>query len=285
MSFGGVSSGVNAPVQRSTRSSDTQVLIRTLERLTGLRPGESRIGRLTAFAHARASAQEQSVQDYLRSLSRRTMADDRDEFIALATNRETSFFRGTRQLQLVGDHVLDPLLAVGAPGPVRIWSAACASGEEVLTLGMMVRELIDRPAERGPRPAFQLLGTDICRRAIETAQNGRYPMIAESRLGRSRAERFFDSDDGALVVRPDELPNISFAIHNLLDAPRFGQFDVVVLRNLFFYLSDSAAVRVIDNIEAALKPGGVLVLGANDGMVLGSRFEPIGAHCYRWSAR
>ncbi|MBT8240236.1 MAG: hypothetical protein KJN63_03315, partial [Acidimicrobiia bacterium] len=131
-------------------------------------------------------------------------------------------------------------------------------------------------------PPVLIVGSDICKQTISTAEKMRFPLDAEAQLGRRRTDQYFALDRSALVADKAAMPRIEFHPHNLIEPSRFGRFDVIVARNVFFYMSRRGRDLALQNLRLALRPGGVAVFGANDGISDPAGFEPIAAHCYRW---
>ena len=250
-----------------------------VERELGLDLSGRRLDLLVRWLRRRADSLAVTPDRLLSGLFAGDFSDDLVHAIALMTNQETSFFRGERQLGLVDDEVLGPLVADAALRRIRLWSAACSTGEEALTLGMMVS---DKVGPMGPGVArFEIIGSDICERTLTSARERRYSLLAESQIGQERADRYFRVEGTALVANRDLFPPISYWAHNLICPNPFGQFDLILARNVFFYLGVKARAEAVDNVVRALKPGGVVVFGAHDGVRVPDRLDPIGAHCYR----
>jgi chemotaxis protein methyltransferase CheR len=141
------------------------------------------------------------------------------------------------------------------PGPLRLWCAGCASGEEPYSLSVALLE-----AGRGGR-GDRLLATDLSLRALARAQAGLYRARALRRLPRELAGRWFQaSDHGARVDAAVAAP-VTFQRHNLLDPPPPGPFDAVLCRNVLIYFEPEVAARVLRGLAGALAPGGWLLLG------------------------
>ncbi|MFW2381238.1 MAG: CheR family methyltransferase [Acidimicrobiales bacterium] len=254
----------------------------SIEQQTGLELGRKRLDLLVGWLNRRAETLAMRPQELFQGLFDAEYHNELATVIALITNKETSFFRGERQLRLLDSSVLRPLLEGDTSRPIRLWSAACSTGEEALTLGMIINDHIGKGCTPGvDHPPVEIVGSDICVQTLRTASRMRYSAMAETRLGRRRTDRYFNLDGSALVAERSELPLTVFHSHNLIRPSRLGPFDVIVVRNVFFYMSTRARTLALKNLEHALVPGGVVVFGANDGINVPAGFEPIGAHCYR----
>jgi chemotaxis protein methyltransferase CheR len=214
----------------------------------------------------------------------------RRELIALVedlTNHETYFFRDTPQLDILEKHVLPELvqrkLKTGEK-TIRIWSAACATGEEPWTLTLMVLQAllnagVAREVRAGdvwlpPEWRLEVLGTDISRQAIRVAQAAAYrtEALASFRQFPASYLRFFDDVPAAgpgqpawRHVRESLHRHVRFDLFNLVstDPPRRQQ-DLVLCRNVLIYIDTQVHDRVQRMLASALQPGGHLMLGVVD---------------------
>lgn len=187
------------------------------------------------------------------------------EFSALVDSlvvNETYFFREAEQLRAVLDEAIIPI--VRAQGSARIWSAACSTGEEPLTIAMML-------AERGILERVEVVATDISERALARARSG----VFGARSFRSNsppggAERWLTLQDGRPVVDDAIRQRVRFSKLNLLDAAairELGVFDVIVCRNVLIYFSDETIRRLVGSFYEALRPGGALLVGTSESLL------------------
>jgi chemotaxis protein methyltransferase CheR len=182
---------------------------------------------------------------------------------ALVVN-ETYFFRELPALELVTKSFVPELLARGLRP--RIWCAACATGEEPLTLAMLLDEadLLD---------SVTLVASDISERALAHAKEGRYVRRSLRALPAQASARWFVPSDGGLRVVPKIAAAVEWRRVNLVSAEEvagLGQFDVVLCRNVLIYFSDPTVEAVIATLARALPPGGLLLVGASESLL---RFE------------
>ena len=179
------------------------------------------------------------------------------------TVKETSFFRDRRQLDAIAWHLLLERARAGGSGTVRVWSAACATGQEAYTLAMLASEAF----APGPAPV-RILGTDIAPSALATAASGRYGAQRLRGIGQHERRRYFAEDGDEVVVSQRLRDLVEFAPHNLardpIPPPHTGPFDLIVCRNVLIYFDGETVERVIDSLEGALQPEGMLVLGSAD---------------------
>jgi chemotaxis protein methyltransferase CheR len=192
-----------------------------------------------------------------------------DALIEALTVHETYFFREHEQLRALVDGVLAPRLRAGQR--VRVWSAACSTGEEPLTIAMML-------AERGLWPdkpgvgSVELVASDISQRVLERAQRGEFTRRSLRALPPGVDGRFLDvSPDGErATVRPELREAVRWQRVNLVEAAQveaLGTFDVILCRNVMIYFSDETARRVVETLTRALRPGGHLLVGTSESLL------------------
>lgn len=201
-----------------------------------------------------------SVEEFVRAVR------DRDEerlvwaLVEAMSPAEGSFFRHPETFELIAEKVL-PALARGREGqPLRIWAAACGTGQEVYSLAMLLAE---QPAVG---QGVELIGSDLCERRLEKAQSGLYSQFEVQRgLSAHRLVRHFENAEEGFTLSPRIRGTVRWRRANLVDdLSRFGRFDLVLCRSYMPALTDAARQRVLANLTAALAPGGVLALGPSE---------------------
>lgn len=212
---------------------------------------------------ARAAEQGyESLLDYYYYL--RYDAGGPDELTALIETLvvgETYFFRELGPLQAIVTEELVPLVSQGRRP--RVWCAACATGEEPLTLAMLL-------ASRGLLEEVEIVASDINGAALERARSGVHSKRALRQELPAFADRWLRSTAGGLEVQPRLRQSISWRRINLLDdaaIAALGTFDVVLCRNVLIYFNDETARGVIDRLTARLAPGGVLLVGISESLL------------------
>jgi chemotaxis protein methyltransferase CheR len=185
-----------------------------------------------------------------------------DALIDALLVHETYFFREFPPLQLVVDGFLAPLVAAG--GRPRVWCAACATGEEPLTLAMLL-------AERGLLDRVELVASDVGARALARAESGDFSKRAlRAPPPNFPWERRLRVEEGRVVVDRLIRAAVSWKRVNLFDGPaiaELGQFDVVLCRNVLIYFNDTNAQRVLKHLHDALVNGGVLLIGVSESLL------------------
>ena len=177
-------------------------------------------------------------------------------------NTETSFFRDRAPFQQFREEIL-PELALSRDGaPIRIWSAACATGQEPYSLAMIV----DDEASKYPGLKIELFGSDLSERCLEKAQSGLYTQFEVQRgLPIRLLVRHFEKDDETWRLSPRIRQSVRWRRVNLLaDLTGLGQFDVIFCRNVISGFDRDVARRVLDQLAAALPEDGRLILGIEE---------------------
>ena len=183
-----------------------------------------------------------------------------DRLIDEVTVQESSFLRDAGQFEAISWH----RLRANAGGTIRVWSAGCAAGEEAYTLALLAAEAFG--AKAAP---VDVLGTDISRAALAAADAGRYRQRAVRALSASARRRYLEQEpDGTSVVGDRLRALVRFQRHNLargpVPPPGEAAFDLIVCRNVLIYFAMPVVERVSRMLERAMRPGGVLLLGAAD---------------------
>jgi chemotaxis protein methyltransferase CheR len=194
---------------------------------------------------------------------------------AITTN-ETSFFRDTSPFDLLRHKIIPDLIdrrtRTGRSG-IRIWSAACSTGQELYSIAILLKELLGDPDRYG----VSLTGTDISDAAVAQASRGRFTKMEISRgLTDAQRTRYFLPADGGHWRICDELRAMAcFKTFNLMsDFSPLGRFDVIFCRNVAIYFADRDRVSLFGRMERALDVDGCLIIGAMESLNgISARFE------------
>jgi chemotaxis protein methyltransferase CheR len=177
--------------------------------------------------------------------------------------QETYLFREVDQLRALVSRFVAPRASRGQR--VRVWSAGCATGEEPVSVAMLL-------AERGLLDAVEIVATDISYRALEKARAGRFARRSLRALGPGlNYPGYLETcGEGAVKASPALVSRITWSRLNLLDTSAIaalGRFDVILCRNVLIYFSDTTTTAVVDRLAAALVPGGVLVVSVTESLL------------------
>ena len=172
----------------------------------------------------------------------------------------TSFFRDRLAWKALHLEVTRKLVVEASATPIRVWTAACATGEEAYSVAMMLRHELDMA---GSKREIQVFATDVNDRALERAREGAYPASISADLPPDYLRSYFTiSEDGlSATVNKDIRQAVIFAKQDLLADPPFSRLDLIICRNLLIYLEPEAQEKCISLFHYALRPGGYLFLG------------------------
>jgi chemotaxis protein methyltransferase CheR len=187
------------------------------------------------------------------------------EFAALVNSvvvNETFFFRELAQLQvLVSEHIAPQVAAGNTP---RVWSAACSTGEEPLTLAMLL-------ADQGLLERVEIVASDISESALARAQSGQHSRRSLRQVPLPHvAARWLEVHENRISTKPSLRQAVQWKRVNLLDEAAIsalGAFDFVLCRNVLIYFKDLTAVRVVKSLVHQLRPHGLLLVGISESLM------------------
>lgn len=185
---------------------------------------------------------------------------------AMTTN-ETLWFRDNHPFRILSEKLLPELAERGPNRGVRIWSAACSTGQEPYSIGMVIDEF--RRMKPGKLSSdIRITATDISKSVLEVARRGEYEMLAIGRgLSPERQKNFFTtSANGSWQIKPSIKAMVDFRELNLLERYMLGKFDLVFCRNVLIYFSAELKRDILTRIHGTLNPGGYLILGASESL-------------------
>lgn len=227
-----------------------------------------------------------SFEELLERLQGRHAPRLHDAIIEAITTKETSFFRDPAFFQALQRVVLPECIAnlrrrAGQRHRIRIWAAACATGQEAYSVAMLIRDLVAADPAIGVRDSdFTILATDISADALVVAKAGRY---TRNEVGRGVSEgllaRHFRRDGHAWLVSEPVRRLVQFQKFDLLASPaKLGAFDVILCRNVLIYFDEQTRRRVCQSLHGVLHPGGWFALGAAESLFgIEDRFETVKA--------
>ena len=240
-------------------------IARLLEQRTGQQIAANRAWRLeTTLQPLLRELGHSSVEPLAASLRAAPHGALADRVVDALLNQETSFFRDAAMLDQLADAAVAMQDEEGRRR-LRLWSAGCSTGQEVLSLAMLLRERGLGEPDRFP----EIVATDVSTGAIARARRGRFTQFEIQRgLSVRRMIEWFEPDGDDWVARRDLYRNTLFRQQNLaIDLPPGGCFDIVLCRNVLLYFSPEMRRRVFDRIACAVRPGGLLVLGAGETVI------------------
>lgn len=188
------------------------------------------------------------------------------ECVEAMINNETCFFRDQANFALLTGPVLDSIREHrAAEKRIRIWSAACSTGQEPYSLAMAFAQ----NSAKWQGWNVQIIATDISNSALAQAKSGRYSQFEIQRgLPVMLMLKHFTQDRDAWTAREELRRAVTFFEHNMLKSPRhLGMFDIILCRNMLMYLGDDKRTEIFDSLGSALAPDGILMLGAAETVI------------------
>jgi chemotaxis protein methyltransferase CheR len=198
---------------------------------------------------------------------------------AISTN-ETLFFRDTGPFEVLQHKILPDLIDKRTeessglfPTTIRIWSAACSTGQEVYSIAMVLKELLPDLKKYN----IKLLGTDISDSAIGQASYGAYNKFEIERgLSKQKLQKYFNPNGGNWKISDEIRAMVTFGKRNLLKPfVGLGKIDIIFCRNVAIYFNLEGKIKLFENIASVLEPDGFLIIGSTESLTgICPIFEP-----------
>lgn len=217
--------------------------------------------------------------DLVAKLKGYSSASLKEEVIDAMTTNETLWFRDLHPFRILQEQLFPEFVERGSAGPMRIWSAACSTGQEPYSIAIAAEEY--KQANPGKLVSgVRLTATDISTSVLATAKRGEYEMLA---LGRGMSDdrlkkHFSENSDKSWEISSKLKMLVDFKTLNLLDnySKLGASFDIVFCRNVLIYFSSELKLDILSRIHQVLNPGGYLILGASESLNgLGDKYEMI----------
>ncbi len=216
---------------------------------------------------------QRTFADYAALLDRE--AYEYDVLLDTLTINVTKFFRNIETWNAVEEQVLPHLFATRGQ-PIRVWSAGSASGEEAYTASILIREWAERNGKTGDLSRLHIVGTDIDRKSLETAQRGEYPDLSLQETPPHVQERWF-TPGPPFRIRPEAQRNVSFIRRDMISEPGLTEQSLIFCRNVVIYFDREIQERLFKGFYDSLVPGGFLVMGKVETLIGPARtlFRPV----------
>lgn len=195
----------------------------------------------------------------------------------MVTTNETSFFRNPPQLDAFRIIVQKNFLnGKRVEGPVKIWSAACSTGEEPYTLAILMLETMALLNRTIP---FVVYGTDISAKALDSARKAVFNTYSVRNTDKTILNKYFLEDKSMHVLKDSVKKHVTLDFMNLMDSVsyrKYKQMDMIFCRNVLIYFDEKGKKKVIDMLHESLKQGGYLAIGHAESLHNLSRgFKPL----------
>lgn len=194
-----------------------------------------------------------SFQDFFHAMS-----TDRglfDEFLDRMTINVSEFYRNGKRWEILEKKIIPKLLEKNRK--LKVWSAACSTGEEPYTLAMILSKFM-------PLSQVQVLATDLDETVMERAKKGIYPDRSLQEVPEDMKKKYFTKDGIFYKVNDEIKHTVTFKKHNLLADPFESNFDLIVCRNVLIYFTEDAKEILYKKFSAALRPDGIFFVGSTE---------------------
>ena len=205
-----------------------------------------------------------SLTSMLEALKRDENPILKGRIIDAMTTNETSWFRDTYPFEILKESLL-PMLAQLKKPQLRIWSAACSTGQESYSMSMAISEFqMSRLGALNSR--VEIVGTDISKGALAQANAASYDELSIMRgLSAERRDKFFIQQDERWTVRPEIKERARFTELNLLqNYVLLGKFDLIFCRNVLIYFSTEMKKDILTRMAQIMNPGSYIILGGSE---------------------
>lgn len=200
-------------------------------------------------------------EDYVKVL--KGNIDLYNEFINYLTINVSEFYRNPEQWDVLKDTIIPLLLKKNAK--LKIWSAACSTGDEPYTLVMVLNQYV-------PLKDIKIIATDIDQEALRKAKSGAYTAKSLEKLPKAYIDKYFIKEGSIYTVKDEVKNQVEFSKHNLLKEVYPKDCDLIICRNVLIYFTEEAKVEIYRNFNKALRKDGILFIGSTEQIIMSSRF-------------
>ncbi|MDG5470646.1 protein-glutamate O-methyltransferase CheR [Jeotgalibacillus sp. ET6] len=193
------------------------------------------------------------------------------EFLDRITINVSEFYRNVKRWEVLEQKILPDLLK--EKHKIKIWSAACSTGEEPYSLAMMMLNLL-------PASSFTIIATDLDASAIEKAQIGLYSERSLAEIPKNMKRRHFIHQGAYYKISDDIKSCVTFKQQNLLKDRFESQFDLIVCRNVMIYFTEDAKDLLYHKFSGALGKNGILFVGSTEQIFNASKYGLVSADTF-----
>lgn len=205
-----------------------------------------------------------SIEEYALKFQNMTASSaQRQRLLDHATNNETLFFRDPTFFTAIEDFIRNEVLP-SRPAEIKIWSAAASTGQEALSIAMIMDEL----SHKVNLPPFSITATDISEKAIAKARSGLYSDFEVMRgLSDERKQKYFTKKPDGWHVKQNIHSRIKFGYNNLIRPQVTETFHLILCRNVLIYQKVEMKKVAVEGLYRQLEPNGVILLGVGETML------------------
>ncbi|MCX8128821.1 MAG: methyltransferase [Clostridia bacterium] len=209
--------------------------------------------------------QVENPEKHLDLLIEQRDANEIQEFINIMTTNTTEFFRENDHFEYLKNnfsYILQKNPRINRKNELRIWSAGCSTGQEPVTIAMVLKELLEEGMD------IKILATDISTKVLTKAASGVYSQTECEGIPQVYLNKYFIKDGENFRVKDVILNTIKYRIFNLMGEHGFRHgFDIVFCRNVMIYFDQNMQQKLIDIFHKVLVPGGLLLLGHSESLI------------------
>ncbi len=215
-------------------------------------------------------SESNSLEEYFTLLKQSSI--EGNLLVASLHNNYSEFFRNALTFAVLERIVLPSLVQKKKKTEIRVWSAACAQGQEVYSIAMLLEELRIGFNEKFK---YRIFATDKCDAQIDIARIGKYPSSALNSINFKRAANWFIKQNDMFTIKPELKAYIDFSVFDLLDKKTispsvsiFGDFDIIICANLLFYFKPKNQKQIVNKISKSISDGGYIITGEAEREIL-----------------
>lgn len=189
----------------------------------------------------------------------------KNKFIDTITIHKTNFFRENNHFEFLQRNISDIVASspsVKYSNEIRVWSAACSTGEEAYTLSMLFKEILPTGIHA------KILATDISPDTIRKAMEGVYKFGPEDNITNYYINKYFTKVPSGWAISNDVKNHITFRLFNLMDPfPFKNTFDIIFCRNVMIYFDRDVQERLVNNFYNVMSKNGFLFIGHSESLI------------------
>ncbi|WLR53096.1 protein-glutamate O-methyltransferase CheR [Bacillus tianshenii] len=178
-----------------------------------------------------------------------------EEFLDRMTINVSEFYRNYKRWEVLENKILPKLYQQNKR--LKVWSAACSTGEEPYTLAMILSKFM-------PLSQVSIHATDLDKNVMARAKRGLYPERSLQEVPDDIKRKYFTKDGSFFKVSDDIKRTVTFKQHNLLSDSYDSNYDLIVCRNVLIYFTEEAKDKLYQKFAAALRPGGIFFVGSTE---------------------
>ncbi len=205
-----------------------------------------------------------SFEDYLKLIQVTSNGNELSRLFDAVTTNETYFFREPDQFDVLVNEVLPKVLSQKkGPKTIKIWSAACSTGEEAYTISMFLMEKYLNSQH------FEIYASDISEAVLLSAKKAIYNSYSTRNIPELYLKKYFSNSGQAYTLDSSVKDTVKFTNVNLLNDSKLKMFsgmDVIFCRNVLIYFDTKAKQKVVSNLYDNLNPGGYLFIGSSESL-------------------